>query len=449
MDHKDALFWIWLSEALGAASKSFRRLIELYGNAYDIFHAEVEELERIPYLSKRNISALSDKSLQHASEILDRCEKLGIGILPYGDEEYPVALKEIADPPVVLYYLGEWRNLNAELCIGMVGTRRMSAYGLRSAYKLSYELASVGAVIVSGMAKGIDGVCAAGALLAKGRTVAVLGSGVDIVYPAHHKPLSESIKREGVLISEYPPGEPPSRHHFPVRNRIISGLSQATVVVEAGIGSGSLITAKEAVLQGRDVFALPANVGSTGAEGTNGLLRDGAKLALSTLDILEPYRHIYTKPLFLERLPKAMERSEADLHALASLGVISLTRPQGTKESPVRAAPVQEPKKSRAKNSSSASEREQVMKSPKEEHGSAPVEQDAASKREKSTPDAVLSSLSEVQLAVLKAIPDDRAVSADLLNSLGYPYGETIAALTTLEIMGLVQKLPGALYTKA
>lgn len=446
MDHKEALFWIWLSEALGAANKGFRPLIEAYGNPYDIFHAEREELERFACLTERNLRALCDKSLFHASEILDRCEKLGIGILPYGDDDYPVTLKEILDPPIVLYYLGQWKNLNSHLCIGMVGMRRMSAYGLRLAYKLSYELASVGTVIVSGMATGIDGVCAAGALMAKGYTVAVLGSGPDIIYPPHHKLLSRQIQKNGVLISEYPPGSPPSKHHFPARNRIISGLSQATVVVEAGIGSGSLITAKSAVLQGRDVFALPANVGSKGAEGTNGLLKDGAKLVLSTSDILEPYAHIYTESLYLERLPKAARSSEADLNALADLGVIELTKPQKRSEAGVRAASAVESKKSPGRESKPAPQGRREQMPPVKEP---PVARAETSSEGRTPPAAILSSLNKVQLAVLEAIPDDRAVSADTLNSLGYPYGETIAALTMLEIMGLIQKLPGALYTKA
>lgn len=445
MNHKDTLFWIWLSEALGAASKGFRPLIEAYGNPYDIFHAEREELERFSYLTERNLRALSNKSLLAASEILDRCEKMGIGILPYGDDDYPVALKEILDPPIVLYYLGDWKNLNSHLCLGMVGTRRMSAYGLRSAYKLSYELASVGAVIVSGMASGIDGVCAAGALMAKGYTVAVLGSGPDIIYPPHHRLLSRKIQQNGVLISEYPPGSPPSKHHFPARNRIISGLSQATVVVEAGIGSGSLITAKSAVLQGRDVFALPANVGSRGAEGTNGLLKDGAKLALSSSDILEPYGHIYTESLYPERLPQAARSSEADLNALAELGVIELTKPQKRSETGIRGASAEETKNPRDRASKPFDRQREEKKASLREATVAKTE----TTKGHVPPAEILSSLNEVQSAVLEAIPDDRAVSADQLNSLGYPYGEIIAALTMLEIMGLIHKLPGALYTKA
>ena len=217
------------------------------------------------------------------------------------------------------------------------------------------------------------------------------------------------------------------------------------MVVEAGIGSGSLITAKSAVLQGRDVFALPANVGSRGAEGTNGLLKDGAKLALSSSDILEPYGHIYTESLYTERLPQAARSSEADLNALAELGVIELTKPQKRSEAGIRSSSAERPKNPRDRASKPFDRQREEKKASLRETTVAKTE----TTKGHVPPAEILSSLNEVQSAVLEAIPDDRAVSADQLNSLGYPYGEIIAALTMLEIMGLIHKLPGALYTKA
>ncbi|MBO5930624.1 MAG: DNA-processing protein DprA, partial [Clostridia bacterium] len=301
MKSKDTLYWIWLSEALGAGSSAFRRLISLYDTPFEIFRAEESELEQIPNLTERAKRALCDKSLERATEILDLCERENIGIITYDEDAYPRALREIQKPPMLLYYRGNLPDFNRRLCVSIVGTRSMSAYGLRQAYKMSYELATAGAVVVSGMAKGIDGVAAGAAIKAGGATVAVLGCGVDIAYPTHHKPLSIEIAKTGVVLSEYAPGTRPNSYHFPLRNRIISGLSQATVVVEAGIGSGSLITAKDAILQGREVFAIPANVGSKGADGTNGLLRDGAKMALSTDDVLAPYQYTYAESLTLEK----------------------------------------------------------------------------------------------------------------------------------------------------
>ena len=255
------------------------------------------------------------------------------------------------------------------------------------------------------------------------------------------------IAENGVLLSEYPPKTKPNYYHFPVRNRIISGISQGTVVVEASVGSGSLITAKDAILQGRDVFAPPANVDANCAEGTNRLLRDGANLVLDTMDILKKYEFIYANTLRTENLIQAKKHSRADLHYLDRVGVIELTkRAPAPKAEPAVAEVQSEPQKAppaKKKPSGTTSAKQEAQQ---EEFEQLTIE---LPPEEKTTaPDAVLSSLTAAQLAVLQAIPDDRAITADRLSSLGYPYAEVIAALTMLEIMGLVQKLPGALYTK-
>ena len=439
MQQKDMLFWIWLAECLGAENRNFRLLMKLYDNPYELFYAEEFELERIDGLSQKTLSVLSERNLTRATEILADCERLGITVLPYGSPSYPRALRELKDPPVVLYCIGETELLNDRLCIGMVGTRRMSEYGLRSAYKLSYELAQAGAIVVSGMAAGVDGVCAAAALAAKGTTVAVLGCGLDVVYPKHHKRLMDEIRARGVLISEYPPHTPPNHYHFPTRNRLISGLSQGTVVVEAGIGSGSLITAKNAILQGRDVFTVPANVGSPGAEGTNGLLRDGATPVLQTSDILDRYRILFADVLKTRREIETKTVSNEELSYLAELGVIELVKRR-------------EPSAAEAHTERPAVPKKRTTKKKKTENAdvkdSKPQSDAAIPQSPRQTPDELLSSLTPIQVAILKAIPDDRAVTVDALGGLGYPYGDLIAALTMLEILGLIQKLPGALYTK-
>lgn len=447
MEQRDKLFWIWLAEALGAGSRIFRSLIELYDSPYELFHAEETELERIPELTARVQKALSDKSLQRAVEIMETCERSGIGILTWGDDAYPQLLREIKTPPCVLYYVGELPDWNSRLCIGMVGTRRMSAYGLRTAYKISYELASAGAVVVSGMAAGIDGVCAAAALAAGGRTVAILGCGVDIVYPSHHRALRNEIAKQGVILSEYPPATRPAAYHFPQRNRLISGLSQGTVVIEAGVGSGSLITAKEAEMQGRDVFALPANVGSQGAEGTNGLIREGAVTVLSTDDILEPYRYMFPNTLDSDAVKAAGDAARADLKYLERLGVVELTPPRSS--ATTLQASAETPKKATENDKPQAAKRKSVKKTSDPIAKETESVETSVTSPKKQTPDAVLSSLTPIQLAVLQAIPDDRAITADSLGDLGYPYGDTVAALTMLEILGLIQKLPGALYTRS
>ena len=447
MKSKDVLYWIWLSEALGAGSSAFRCLISLYDTPFDIFRTEESEIDQIPGLTERVKRALCDKSLQRATEILDQCEREGIGILCYDEDAYPRALREIQKPPILFYYRGKLPDFNRNLCVGIVGTRSMSAYGMRQAYKMSYELASAGAFVISGMAKGIDGVAAAAALKAGGTTVAVLGCGVDVVYPTHHRNLSHEIACTGVILSEYAPGARPNNYHFPMRNRIISGLSQATVVVEAGMGSGSLITAKDAILQGRDVFAVPANVGSKGADGTNGLLRDGARMALSTADILAPYQYTYAESLTLEKYEAAKFLESIDLAHLAALGVIELSgnaagetkmnlnplssATKAKKPTQCR-APSQKPAESKAEPKV---EREEETLAPRAPQGS--------------IPEATLATLTPAQKAILEAIPDDGTLSTDAIFALEHPHADLMAALTMLEIMGLVQKLPGSLYKKA
>ena len=446
MKSKDTLYWIWLSNALGAGSSAFRRLISLYDTPFEIFRAEEAEIEQIQGLTERVKQALCNKSLQRATEILDRCERNGIGILTYDEDAYPRALREMQKPPMVLYYRGRLPDFNRNLCVGIVGTRSMSAYGLRQAYKMSYELASAGALVVSGMAKGIDGVAAAAALKAGGITVAVLGCGVDVVYPPHHRNLSQEIAKAGVILSEYAPGSRPNGYHFPMRNRIISGLSQATVVVEAGIGSGSLITAKNAILQGRDVFALPANVGSKGADGTNGLLRDGVRMALSTEDILAPYQYIYAESLNLEAFAASKASTEVDLSYMAELGVIELsTNSFGEDKNDLLSSkqPKKEKTQQKARADSSRSVKPVACKEEREEPKAVPSVERAP------IPKATMATLTPAQKAILEAIPDDGTISTDAIYAIDHPHADIMAALTMLEIMGLIQKLPGSLYKKA
>lgn len=446
MRSKDVLYWIWLSEALGAASSAARRLLSLYDTPFDIFRAEDADIEQIPDLTERVKLRLGDKSLQNATEILDVCQKEGIGILCYDEDPYPRALREIQNPPLILYYRGTLPDFNRNLCVGIVGTRSMSAYGMRQAYKMSYELASAGAFVVSGMAKGIDGVAAAAALKAGGTTVAVLGCGVDVIYPTHHTPLAGEIVKSGVILSEYAPGTRPHSYHFPVRNRIISGLSQATVVVEAGIGSGSLITAKNAILQGRDVFALPANIGSKGADGTNGLLRDGAHMALEAEDVLRPYQYMFAESLTLEKYEASKALESIDLSHLSALGVIELSGNalENGKMDLVPASPVQKEKKPRRAAAAKATKEHASNKTSKS--GEVPAPQVHTHTL---VPPVTPSTLSPAQLAILQAIPDDGTLSVDAIYALEPSRAELMAALTMLEIMGLIQKLPGSLYKKA
>lgn len=225
------------------------------------------------------------RARQRASAALDRASKAGIAVLPWFSDSYPQLLREIPDPPILLWTLGEAASLS-ERAVAVVGSRRATPAGLAVARHLGRGLAEAGCVIVSGLARGVDGAAHEGALEGGGRTIAVVGSGVDVVYPPEHRDLSRRIAASGLIISEFPPGMPPLAHHFPLRNRIISGISWAVVVVEASERSGSLITARMALEQGREVLAVPGNVASGRYAGGHALIKDGAALVETVEDVL-------------------------------------------------------------------------------------------------------------------------------------------------------------------
>ncbi|MFO7172309.1 MAG: DNA-processing protein DprA [Bacillota bacterium] len=228
---------------------------------------------------------LSDAALARARAALQRVTALGGRVVTYGAAEYPGWLRHIPDPPAILYCVGPLR-LDREPAVAVVGSRRPSRYGLRMAALLGSELAAAGVTVVSGLALGVDGAAQRAALEAGGATCAVLGCGIDVVYPPGQRQLYQEVARRGLLVSEYPPGTPPLKHHFPERNRIISGLCRGVVVVEGDPRSGSLITAHHALAQGREVCAVPGEVGNPLAEGPLRLIQDGAWLVTSGADVL-------------------------------------------------------------------------------------------------------------------------------------------------------------------
>lgn len=299
----ELIYWIWLSLAVTPDTTSFKRLIEVFPDAKAIYEAEAYEISK--YIGSRSSdrARLIEKDLSRATEIYNYCIKQGIGILAYPDENFPVSLREIKTPPVLLYYRGTLPDFNKHFSLSIVGTRTLSDYGRQSAFRAAYELSLAGSIIVSGMAMGIDGVAHAGALHAGGITVAVIGSGINICYPEDHKTLARAIVKQGCVLSEYAPGTPPSRITFPRRNRIISGLSAATLVIEGRERSGSLITARHAREQGRAVYALPGNVGAKNSEATNLLIKNGAKLYTTAEDIIKDFENVYIGALNPFNLP--------------------------------------------------------------------------------------------------------------------------------------------------
>lgn len=285
----DKKYWIWLNRITGIGARRFIKLIEYYESPRLLFQATESELEpakRIlgDKLSENLIASQNEQALKEAETVLNTP---GLKVLTLLTPDYPDILKTIYDPPPVLYCMGQ--NLRTGLpTIAVVGSRRSSEYGKMSAKKVAFELAQAGAAVVSGMARGIDSMAHRGALEAEnGYTIAVFGCGVDYIYPPENAGLYKSILEKGTVISEYPPGTNPAPGNFPARNRIISGLSYGTLVIEAGLKSGAIITVDCALDQGREVYALPGNVNSPFSKGTNKLLKEGAKMVTSVEDILE------------------------------------------------------------------------------------------------------------------------------------------------------------------
>ena len=292
--------WVWLSEALYKGSRKASLLLSRAGSAERIYSADKSALLSLGVsLTEKELSRLLLKDLAGAKKIIADCEKLGIRIITRIDPEYPARLLEIPDAPVLLYAKGLPLSVDSEAAIAIIGTRRASSHGKRAAEKISREIAGGGGVVVSGMARGIDSIAMDCALGAHGYVIGVLGSGLDICYPPENRSLMKRMEREGTLVSEYPPKTKPDKAHFPVRNRIVSALSLGALVIEAPQKSGALITARAALEQNRDVFAVPSGIFESSAEGSNELIRDGATPVMSGWDVLSEYVRRFPKKIKL------------------------------------------------------------------------------------------------------------------------------------------------------
>ena len=422
------LYWVWLSERCGAASHDFGRLVAEHDDPYEIYSMSNEEIEQIKVIGKPLKERLCNKVLEDSYSILKQCQREGIDIIPYTDKKYPARLRTIEDPPVLLYCKGRLPDMDTRLCIGSVGTRKMSEYGMQTAYGISYELAAAGTVVVSGMALGIDSVSACGALEANGDTVAVLGCGVSVVYPAAHKKLMQTIAKRGAVISEYPPMESPHRYNFPKRNRIISGLCQGTIVIEGDLRSGAMITATKAISQGRELFALPGKVNESNSEGPNKLIREGANVVLSSDDILNYYDFLYRDVVDKKAHTAAKLRSKVSEKILKKYGVTW----KGYSERYEAPRDFGEEKEIKAKGKQEKTETNTV----------APIQQ------EQDRPIESVSSIDEKTLEIFKCIPMGDAFTPDSIAEQGFDVGEVITALTLLELEGIISSLPGGAYIR-
>ena len=424
--NKDGILYeIWLTTCISAGMKAYEKLFEHYSTAYDVYRADAGELERIG-LPEKFLFRLLQKDLRHASDAADFCLRKDVKLLVRGESDYPERLDSIPNPPYALYVKGDIRSAENEYSTAVVGTRNMSEYGMNMAYKIAYELASAGATIVSGMALGIDGIAHVGALEANGDTIAVLGCGLDKVYPPAHRKLMGIIAERGALVSEYAPGTPPMSGNFPLRNRIISGLSRSTLVIEGNTQSGSMLTAREAIRQGRDIFAIPGNVGVSNALGTNVLIRDGARVALSARDIIGIRGD---RGVNLDRLADAELNSSLDINILRYYGVSPaayIAEPEireeigGFEELPTKKEKTHQEKK--IENNPSRVDLEN--KAPKTALGEG------------------------IMKDIYELMPIGTPVSADFFAELGVSSGELVGHLSMLEVMGYITSSPGGTYLR-
>ncbi len=281
------LYWIWLTIKPSITATKITCLWDRFETIEDIYNAsEYNDIEKIGQGDKK---ALMDKDLTEAREVIAKTEKAGAKILTFDAIDFPDMLRNIIDPPYVLYIKGEIMNWDRLLPIGIIGARECTDYGRLVTSKISRDLTKMGVTIVSGMARGLDSEASWAALRAGGKTIAVIGSGIDVVYPPENANLFKEICEHGAVITEYPPGSSALGGHFPERNRIIAGLSKGLLVTEAGERSGTSITARYALENGRDIFAVPGNIYAPKCIGTNKLIQQGAKLVMNAMDIMEEY----------------------------------------------------------------------------------------------------------------------------------------------------------------
>lgn len=434
----DIVYYIWLSLIFNNRCEQAMRVLRTFGGSPKAVYDAGEE--EIRAAAEEGTSFSYPKRLDEAEAIIEWCERNNTGVIAVNDAAYPAKLRSIPDPPPVLYYRGRLPNFDSRLTVAMVGTRRMTEYGKHSAYTISYDLAKAGAIIVSGMALGIDGASHRGALDASGLTAAVLGSGIDVIYPREHEGLYAELTSCAVVLSEFKPSSPPNKFHFPIRNRVISALSDCTFVVEADERSGSLITAKTAVSQGRLCAALPGSVGEAGSRGTNTLIKEGAKPVTCAADIISEFRSDYSATLDESKLrgvwaygarPASPSKTkislpgDSDPSVKRTMNRPAPRQPQRTAEKPVDGSPAP-----RQTQFAPAKQAAPPPKTPEPPARPRPVMLTPSEKR------------------VYDALPDDKAVNADFLSEAGIPVSDILVALTMLEIKGLIDALPGAMYKK-
>ena len=408
------LHWIWLATRPNMNDRDRFALLQHFQDPEDVFYAQCDGFREVEGLSQAAVEALQDKNLAQAHAILKDCAAKDIRICTFRDGAYPARLKNIADPPMVLYYKGRLPDMDTAPVIAAVGTRSCTAYGIHVAKRIGGQIAKCGGIVVSGMAAGIDAAAIGGALTAGGSVVGVLGSGVDIVYPLCNKGLFADVERYGCLISEFAPGTPPMKWNFPKRNRIISGLSNGVLVVEAPFKSGALITARQAAEQGRDVFVVPGNIDVASCAGSNALLRDGAIAVSSGWDVVSEYQRLY--PETVRRFDRAVEP--------AGFTADVMEAPEKTE---LKVA--QKPRSPQKSGHSNQKEQKIII-----DNGAEPPYSDIHD---------ALDRLNQQERQIALLIGNGELLVDELIAQAGMPAGQVLSTLTMLEIKGLVKRLPG------
>jgi DNA processing protein len=314
---RDFKYWVWLAGLPGIGARRFYDLINRFETAENVFCSTAEELKSYGLIGEETVKTItSSRNIEKIDKYLKKVKDNGIGIYLSNQEEYPKNLKNIFDPPPILYSLGELKPCD-EKAVAMVGSRKASEYGLKTAEELASQLVQNGLTVVSGMALGIDAAAHKGAIRGGGRTIAVFACGVTNPYPKSNINLYREILKNGAVVSEYPLGIRPVPGNFPARNRIISGLALGTVIVEANVRSGSLITTDFALEQGREVFAVPGNINSPNSKGTNSLIKNGARLVDCMEDILWELPGQY---VHIARERQQVQLDEVEMKLAAVLG---------------------------------------------------------------------------------------------------------------------------------
>ena len=396
----NALYWLWLQNALGAGAE-LRDAIEYFGGAKGIYDADEYSLKFSGIFTPNQVSALSDKSLSKAEDIKSLCKLHGWQIIDFDDEDYPQRLNDVPNPPAVLYVDGDLPRIDDNLYISIVGARKASDYAVKAAEIMSRGVAEHGAVVVSGAALGVDSAAHNGAILCGGKTVAVLGCGFGVNYLISNQPLRDAIKNNGALLTEFPPFTPASKYTFPIRNRIISGISLAVLVVEAGVKSGSLITARYAMEQGREVFAIPCSILEDAFSGTNRLIDDGASVATKPLDLLYPFA----------------ERFGIDIGSVKTPSEIMKSKPK------------------REQANYNAYENAKIS-----------FDNNRASRSKRASRQNAASTLDGDNLTVYNALTDELMHIDEITQKTNLPLGSVLTALTTLELMDLAESAGGKRY---